>query len=126
MKAEELCIHIDSGVPFLKQVLNRLARASLVRARPGRKGGYQLAHNPQRLFLSTVVQAVDGRDVRQQCLFDPTACDGTKACRLSQTWHPIRESLIAFVETETIHSVADRCQHRAEMYKRSDLNERMD
>jgi len=122
MNAAELSRRIDAEVPFLKQVLNRLTRAGLVRARPGRSGGYQLGRSSQTLSLSAVTQAIDGRDVRQQCLFDSTACDGTKSCRLSPTWHSIRDSLIAFLETETIHSIAERSRSRADRFELVDLD----
>jgi len=45
-KAEELCLRIDSGIPFLKQVLNRLTRVGLVRARLGEAADTGL-HNVQ-------------------------------------------------------------------------------
>lgn len=123
MNAAALDRQIDAEVPFLKQVLNRLTRAGLVRARPGRSGGYQLARNSQMLSLSAVIQAVDGRDIRQQCLLDSTACDGTKSCRLSPAWHSIRDSLIAFLETETIYSIAERSCSRINRFELSELDQ---
>jgi len=123
MNAVELGRRIDAEVPFLKQVLNRLARAGLVRGRPGRSGGYQLARSSQTLSLSAVAQAIDGRDIRQQCLLDSTACDGTKSCRLSPTWHSIRDSLIAFVETETIHSIAGKSRSTVDRLELSELDQ---
>ena len=123
MNAAELGRRIDAEVPFLKQVLNRLTRAGLVRARPDRSGGYQLAHSSQTLSLSAVSQTIDGRDVRQRYLFDSTACAGTKACRLSAAWHSIRDSLIAFLETETIHSIAERSCSRIDRFELSELDQ---
>ena len=123
MKAAELGQRIDAEVPFLKQVLNRLTRADIIRARPGRGGEYQLARSPQTLSLSAVIQAIDGRDVPQQCLLDSAACDGTKACRLSPTWHSIRDSLIAFLESETIHSIAERSRSSVDRFDLADLGE---
>jgi DNA-binding IscR family transcriptional regulator len=40
MNAAELGRRIDAEVPFLKQVLNRLIRAGIVRTKLGRGGGY--------------------------------------------------------------------------------------
>ena len=122
-KATELGRRIDAEVPFLQQVLNRLTRAGLVRARPGRSGGYQFAHSSRTLPLNAVTQAINGRDVRQQCLFDSPSCDGTKACRLSPTWHTIRVPLIAFLETETIHSITERSRPRIDRFELSDLDQ---
>jgi len=126
MNAAELGRRIGAELPFLRQVLNRLTRAGIVRARPGRSGGYQLARSSQTLFLSAVARAIDGRHVRQQCLFDSTACDGTKACRLSPTWHSIRDSLIAFLDTETIHSIAERSRSTVDRFELSELDQPAD
>jgi len=123
MKAAELGRRIDAEVPFLKQVLNRLTRAGLVRARPGRSGGYQLARNSQMLSLSAVAQAIDGRDVRQQCLFDSSSCDGSRDCRISRSWRPMRESLLSFLETETIHDIAERSRSRVDRFELLDLDQ---
>jgi len=123
MNAAELGRRIDAELPFLRQVLNRLTRVGLVRARTGRSGGYQLARSSHTLSLSAVARAIDGRDVRQQCLFDSTACDGTTACRISPTWHHVRDSLIAFLETETISSVDERSKRQVDRFEFSELDE---
>ncbi|MBU0596446.1 Rrf2 family transcriptional regulator [Candidatus Bipolaricaulota bacterium] len=91
MKAAELGRRINAEVPFLKQILNRLTRAGLVRARPRRSGGYQPASSPQIPSLRSVAQAIGGHDVRQQCLFNSSSCDGSRGCRLSHTWQPMRK-----------------------------------
>jgi len=126
MKAAELGRRIDAEVPFLKQVLNRLTRAGLVRARPGRSGGYQLARSSQTLSLSVVTQAIDGCDIRQQCLFDSSSCDGSRNCRVSRTWHAMRESLLSFLETETIHDIAERSRSRVDRFELLDLDQYAD
>jgi len=47
MKAEELYLGIDSGIPFLKEVLNRLTRAGFARAGQGGVPGISL-HDVRR------------------------------------------------------------------------------
>jgi len=126
MNAAELGRQIDVELPFLKQGLNRLTRAGLVRARPERSGGYQLARSSQTLSLSAVAQAIDGCDIRQQCLFDSSSCDGSRNCRVSRTWHAMRESLLSFLETETIHDIAERSRSRVDRFELLDLDQYAD
>jgi len=114
MNAAELGRRIDAEVPFLNQVLNRLTRAGIVQEILGRSCGYQLSRSSQTLSLSAVTQVVNGCDIRQQCLLDSTACDGTKSYHPSSTWHSIRDSLIAFLETETIYSIAEISRSRVD------------
>jgi len=126
MNAAELGQRIDAELPFLKQVLNRLTRNDLVRARPGRSGGYQLARRSQTLSLSAVAQAITGRDVQQQCLSDSSSCDVSRNCRVSRIWHAMRESLHAFLETETIHSIAGRSRSWVDRFELSEMNQPAD
>mgnify|MGYP003339469836 CR=1 FL=1 len=44
--------------PMLEQILQRLRRSGLVRARRGRHGGYQLVESAETLTLDRVLQAV--------------------------------------------------------------------
>ena len=126
MNAAELGRRIDAELPFLKQVLNRLTRNDLVRARPGRSGGYQLARRSQTLSLSAVVQAITRRDVRQQCLFDSSSCDGSRNCRVSRIWHAMRESLLVFPETQTIRSIAERSHSWVDRFELSEMDQPAD
>jgi len=111
MTAKELSRRTAGDLAFLQQLLNRPARQGIIRSRQGRGGGYQLGCNPKKLTLKAFIDSIDGRDV-QQCLFDATSCDGTRHCRLKPTWHLIREYLYSFLESVTIHTIAERSRSR--------------
>jgi Rrf2 family protein len=44
---------------YLAKVMQNLSRAGVVRSQRGLNGGFTLAHNPKRLSILTVVNAVD-------------------------------------------------------------------
>ncbi len=46
--------------PVLSKVLQHLARAGVLRAHPGRQGGYSLWRAPRRITLRQIVEAVEG------------------------------------------------------------------
>jgi len=107
--------------PFLQQILNRLVREGIVRSKKGRSGGYQLARNPKALTLKAIIDSTEGRGV-QRCMLDSTPCDGIRRCRLEPTWHPIRDYLLSFLETETIQSIAERSRGAVDRFKLSELD----
>lgn len=119
--AEELSRRTTAEPPFLQQILSRLARQGLIRSRQGRHGGYQLACDPKKLALRAVIDAIDGAGLRS-CLLDSTGCDGWRGCRVAPTWHPIREMLASFLETETIESIAERSRAEVDRFEWADLN----
>ena len=118
--AEVLSERTTGDLPFLKQVLHRLAGAGIVRSKVGRGGGYQLARNPKSLTLKTVADTIDGRGV-ERCMLDSTPCDGRRHCRLEPTWRPIRDQLLSFLEAETIQSVAERSRGEVDRFELSAL-----
>jgi len=122
LTAETLSRQTTGDLASLQQVLGRLSRAGIIRSRQGRNGGYQLARAPRSVTLRDVVQAIDGQDV-QRCLMDSTICDGWRSCRLAPTWHPIRQQLMRFLDTETIESIARRCRGAVERFALSDMDE---
>lgn len=120
--SEALSRSTTGDLPFLQQVLNRLVGEGIVRSKQGRGGGYQLACDPKKLMLRTVIDAIEGAGV-QKCLLDSTGCDGWRNCRLAPTWHPIREARAMFLETETIQSNAERSRGAVDRFRLSDLDD---
>lgn len=122
LTAETLSRQTTGDLASLQQVLGRLARAGIIRSRQGRNGGYQLACAPRNVILRDVIRAIDGQDA-QRCLMDSTICDGWRRCRLAPTWHPIREQLMRFLDTETIESIAQRSRGTVQRFELSDMDE---
>ncbi len=75
--AEALSGRTTGDLPFVKQVLRRLAGAGIVRSKLGSGGGYQLARNPKGLTLKMVADTIDGRGA-ERCMLDSTPCDGRR------------------------------------------------
>jgi Rrf2 family iron-sulfur cluster assembly transcriptional regulator len=119
--AEVLSGRTTGDLPFVKQILHRLAGAGIVRSKLGRGGGYQLALNPKGLTLKTVVDTIDGRGV-ERCMLDSTRCDGGRRCRLEPAWHPIRDQLLLILEKENIQSITERGRGALERFDLSELD----
>jgi len=120
--AEALSGRTTGDLPFVKQVLHRLAGAGIVRSKLGRGGGYQLARNPKGLTLKMIVDTIDGRGV-ERCMLDSTPCDGRRHCRLEPTWHPIRDQLLSFLEKENIQSISDRSRGAVDRFDLSEMDD---
>ena len=114
-------VSTTGDLPFLQQILNRLVGKGFVRSKQGRGGGYQLACDPKKVTLKAVIDTIEGIGARK-CLLDSTGCNGWRGCRLAPTWHPVRETLIAFLDMETIHSVAERSRGAVDRFRLSDPN----
>ncbi len=75
-----LAARLDASAHTVRIVMNRLARAGLVRGARGAAGGYRLAKPARRLVLAGVLAAVEGPRPERDCLFARRACAGGGAC----------------------------------------------
>jgi len=119
--AKVLSQRTTRDLPFLQQVLNRLVRGGVLCSKLGRGGGYQLSRSPKTLTLKAVIDSFEGRGV-VRCMLDSTLCDCRRLCRLEPTWHPIRDQLLSFLESETIQSIAEQSRGAVDRFDLSELD----
>ncbi len=70
---------LHASQAHLSKVLQRLARAGLVRSSRGPRGGFMLARPGDQITLLEVYEAIEGPLVSSKCLFDTPICTG-KQC----------------------------------------------
>ena len=93
---------------YVGKVFQDLSRAGLVRAVPGRRGGYRLACPPREITAFDVVRAVDRVVPEDSCLLADGRCAVQGRCGVSSV---IREAVDAFygvLATQTLEMLARR------------------
>ena len=83
---------------FLAKILQKLARASLVKSFRGVKGGFQLARLPEEISLLDVLEAIEGEVSMNMCVLDQTLCDRSKTCPVHPVWSEIRKDFRKILE----------------------------
>jgi len=121
--ADELCQSIGADLPFLRQIMNRLSAEGIVRSKKGRRGGFQIVVPADKLSLAQIIQAIEGSDCSGKCLLSSETCGGAAPCLLAATWHPVREILLDFLDSETIEKVVERSVGRIDRFGVTALNE---
>ena len=98
----------EVGVPadYLSKVLATLARAGLLTATRGAKGGYRLARPPVEITLLEIVQPIEGKRVRPGCLLRPDQpCPENAQCSAHAAWAGAKAAYVAFLETTTLADI---------------------
>ena len=72
----EVASALDVSENHLSKVLQRLAKAGLMRSTRGPRGGFMLSRSPDDLTLLEVYEAIEGPLGTTNCLFGRPACDG--------------------------------------------------
>jgi Rrf2 family protein len=76
------------GIPdkYVPQILGALVRAGLVRSKPGRSGGYELAHPPEAISLFDVIEIAEGPIRSQRCVLRSGPCYWGDKCAVHDAW----------------------------------------
>ena len=86
----------DVPAAYLAKIIQALARAGLVRTRPGAHGGVMLDAPAETVTLRHVIEAVEGPIRLNRCVEAPDACPRDRSC----TVHPVWMRLQALVTRE--------------------------
>jgi Rrf2 family protein len=78
---------------FLAKILQRLARAGIVRSYRGAGGGFQLVGDAGQLSLRDVVETMQGPVALNTCAVEKERCSRSGACAVHPVWVHASESL---------------------------------
>jgi Rrf2 family protein len=83
---------------FLAKILQKLAKADIVRSYRGVKGGFQLAKNPDHISLLDVIEAIDGPVAMNVCALDKKACSLSNSCVVHPVWIDLRKTVETYLK----------------------------
>jgi Rrf2 family protein len=86
---------------FAAKILQKLAAARIVRSQRGKTRGYSLAA-PESLSVRAIVEALDGPDIFERCVFWRNRCNNARPCPLHDLWKRVRPEVAAQMERMTI------------------------
>ena len=90
MTLDGVCADRKLPKQYLTKIFASLARADLVTAIRGKRGGYRLNRPPGQITVLEVVEAVEGPIVLNFCQHKPPLCD-QHACRIRPVWAELQE-----------------------------------
>jgi Rrf2 family cysteine metabolism transcriptional repressor len=94
---------------YVKQLMNRLQRAGLVKGHPGIHGGYTLAKEPGAISLFDIYQALDVSLVLVPCVGADPECDRMDKCCARKVWKSLYDSLEDTLKNTSVKELA-KCE----------------
>lgn len=81
-------------LPTVSKVLSVLARAGLLTAMRGAKGGFKLARSARQISVAEIISALDGPVALTQCIErGPGACEVEGICSTRRGWQTINDAV---------------------------------
>jgi len=87
---------------YLRRLMTDLSKSGFIKSMKGRDGGYIFAKNANTIFLSQIIDSVEGMDKYEGCIMGFGECSDDHPCSLHEKYAPIKEQLITFLSSTTI------------------------
>ncbi len=106
MLGRDLARKVSVPADYLAKVLAQLARAGVLSASRGAKGGYRLARPAERIKLIEVVLPFEGKRARPGCLLRPEKpCRASSSCSAHDAWGRVKRTYTEFLEKTTVADI---------------------
>jgi len=111
--ANEIAEEYGISTTLMAKVLQKLARQSLVTAKHGSTGGYQLAKAPEQTSALEVITAIDGPLLITSCVTTHGNCDATERCSIKEPLRRVNESILSVLSTVTVAQLTEEAPEAA-------------
>jgi Rrf2 family protein len=105
--ASEIAEEYGISSTLMAKVLQKLAHKSLVAAKHGSSGGYQLAKEPTQISALDVISAIDGPVLITSCVTNHGNCDATERCSVREPLRRVNESILGVLGSVTIAQMSE-------------------
>jgi Rrf2 family protein len=93
--------------PYLRKIMQRLAREGIVRSFKGRGGGFVLGRPAGKISLADVIHVFQGPTSFENCLFKTRICPDVRTCPLRKAIGRLENRLAGELKALSIASLAE-------------------
>ena len=84
--AKQLIETLHISDKYLRQLMTVLTKSGLIFSIQGRDGGYSFAKNPADIFLSDIIDSVEGMNRYTGCILGFEHCSDDNPCVMHKVW----------------------------------------
>jgi Rrf2 family iron-sulfur cluster assembly transcriptional regulator len=106
----DISVRQDISQEYLEQLFGKLRRAGLVESVRGPGGGYQLALDPDEMWIADIVSAVDEPMQVTRCQDGDAVygCVGGDKCVTHELWAALGRQIYGFLAAVTLGDVVEK------------------
>jgi len=97
----------DLSVKYLEQLIIPLKAAGFIRSVRGARGGYTLAHKPEKISVGDIIEILEGGLSLVDCVEDPELCKREKPCPTREIWLRMSGRLLEELSSLSLQDVLD-------------------
>lgn len=100
--ASEIAEQLHMSLTTVSKILKTLARAGLVHAQRGTKGGYALIRAASEISMAEIIDAMEGPIGLTECTTTPGQCEQERSCSVRANWEQINDVVRNALEGVTL------------------------
>ncbi len=100
--AKSLIETLQISDKYLRQLMTDLTKAGLIYSIQGREGGYSFAKKPSEIFLSDIIDSVEGMKKYTGCILGFDHCSDENPCAMHTMWDKTRYRFIQTFTQKTL------------------------
>jgi Rrf2 family protein len=100
-------LHTKLKIPkkYLQALLTKLSKHKLVKSTYGRAGGFILAKKSRNIFLSDIVNAIEGFNTNPSCIFGFGSCVLQTPCAMHDKWSDLQNQRNILLQSTRLSDV---------------------
>ena len=103
-------LHNKSKIPkkYLQRLLTDLSKSGLIKSKQGRSGGFILAKKADKIFISDIIEAVEGFNKEPSCFFGFQKCSLEQPCSMHDVWTKAHHNIIEVLSTTKLSELKNK------------------
>ena len=93
---------------FLAKIFQKLTKHGLLLSYRGKRRGYALGKPPEQILLKEIVEAIEGPDIFDRCIFWSGKCSNSDPCLLHDRFTEIKPKLDEMMLQTTLADMAEK------------------
>jgi Rrf2 family protein len=93
---------------YMGKILHELARRGVLKSARGKRGGFELAVDPDELPLLAIASPFDNLGEGRRCLLGRAECSDRDPCSAHARWGKVADQIDTFFQTTTVADVLEQ------------------
>jgi len=107
ISTEQIASHLKISVKNVRKIIFLLLKAGFVNSIQGKNGGYFLVYQPQDIYIIQIIEAIDGLEKYNQCIFGYEECNEQNPCPLHYEWIKIKAKFMNFISSVNLEKIIE-------------------
>ncbi len=93
---------------YLQKLLTDLSKNGLIKSIQGRSGGFMLAKKSNKIFVSDIIEAVEGFKSEPTCFFGFEKCSLEHPCSMHDVWTKAHKDIIKVLSSTPLSELKNK------------------